>query len=172
MLGPRRLIGPVMAQIDVLDVLRRGARPPHTDPAAAPFSRYGEMVGWLLQDSGDLDGAASWSRRAEEWAQCVGDATMAAYMLIRQANLAALADVVQLAAAARRTPGSVDPEPRDHRRGCEYVHGVGALVDDLRARAVQADGSARGGKRVGRRGPRDSQGAELSVICRGSASRR
>ncbi len=57
------------------------------------------MAGWLLQDSGKLNAAASWSRQA--------------YMLIRQANIAALADdhadVVQLA-AARRIPGPLDPK--------------------------------------------------------------
>jgi Helix-turn-helix domain len=112
MLGPRRLIGPVVAQIDVLDDLRRGARPPYADPLLRILARYGEMAGWLLQDSGDLDAAASWSRQAGEWAQCAGDVNMAAYMLIRQANIAALADnhagVVQLAAAARRIPGPLD----------------------------------------------------------------
>jgi hypothetical protein len=114
MLGPRRLIGPVMAQIDVLDDLRRGARASYADPLLHILAQYGEMAGWLLQDSGDLDTAASWSRRAGEWAQCAGDVNMAAYMLIRQANIAALADdhagVVQLAAAARRFPGPVDPK--------------------------------------------------------------
>lgn len=114
MLGPRRLIGPVLAQIDVLDSLHRGARPPYADPLLRVLARYGEMAGWLLQDSGDLDAAASWSRQAGEWAQCAGDVNMAAYMLIRQANIAALADdyasVVQLAAAARRLPGPVDPK--------------------------------------------------------------
>ncbi|MGD0605663.1 MAG: helix-turn-helix transcriptional regulator [Streptosporangiaceae bacterium] len=114
MLGPRRLTGPVLAQIDVLDDLRRGARPPHADPLLRILAQYGEMAGWLLQDSGDLDAAASWSRRAGEWAQCAGDVNMAAYMLIRQANIAALAGdhagVVQLAAAARRTPGPIEPK--------------------------------------------------------------
>jgi transcriptional regulator with XRE-family HTH domain len=114
MLGPRRLIGPVLAQIDVLDDLRRGARPPYADPLLRILSRYGEMAGWLLQDSGDLNSAANWSRQAGAWAQCAGDANMAAYMLIRQANIAALADdhagVVQLAAAARRIPGLLDPK--------------------------------------------------------------
>ncbi len=114
MLGPRRLIGPVLAQIDVLDDLRRGARPPYADPLLRILARYGEMAGWLLQDSGDLDAAANWSRQAGEWAQCAGDVNMAAYMLIRQANIAALADdhagVVQLAAAARRIPGPLDPK--------------------------------------------------------------
>jgi tetratricopeptide (TPR) repeat protein len=114
MLGPRRLIGPVLAQIDVLDDLRRGARPPYADPLLRILARYGEMAGWLLQDSGDLDAAANWSRQAGEWAQCAGDVNMAAYLLIRQANIAALADdhagVVQLAAAARRIPGPLDPK--------------------------------------------------------------
>ena len=73
MLGPRRLTGPVLAQIDVLDDLRRGARPPYADPLLRILARYGEMAGWLLQDSGDLDAAANWSRRAGEWAQCAGD---------------------------------------------------------------------------------------------------
>ena len=114
MLGPRRLIGPVLAQMDVLDDLRRGARPPYADPLLRILARYGEMAGWLLQDSGDLDAAANWSRRAGQWAQCAGDVNMAAYLLIRQANIAALADdhagVVQLAAAARRIPGPLDPK--------------------------------------------------------------
>ena len=114
MLGPRRLIGPVLAQIDVLDDLRRGARPPYADPLLRILARYGEMAGWLLQDSGDFHAAANWSRQAGEWAQCAGDVNVAAYVLIRQANIAALADdhagVVQLAAAARRIPGPLDPK--------------------------------------------------------------
>jgi hypothetical protein len=72
------------------------------------------MAGWLLQDSGDFGAAASWSRRAAEWAQCAGDTNMTAYMLVRQANIAALindhAGVVQLAGAARRIPGPIDPK--------------------------------------------------------------
>jgi transcriptional regulator with XRE-family HTH domain len=114
MLGPRRLIAPVLAQINVLDDLRRGVRPPYADPLLRLLAGYGEMAGWLLQDSGDLDAAANWSRQAGEWAQCAGDVSMAAYMLVRQANIAVQADdyagVVLLAAAARRVPGPVDPK--------------------------------------------------------------
>lgn len=114
MLGPRRLIGPVLAQIDVLDDLRRGARPPYSDPLLSVMAQYGETAGWLLQDSGDLAAAADWSRRAAEWAQCAGDPNMVSYMLVRQANIAAMSDdhmaVVQLAAAARRVHGPVDPK--------------------------------------------------------------
>lgn len=133
MLGPRRLIGPVLAQIEVLDGLRRGARPPYADPLLKILAQYGEMAGWLLQDSGDLKAAANWSRRATEWAHCAGDTQMAAYMLIRQSNIAILTDdhaaVVQLAAAARRIPGPVDAkltalamqqEARGHARLGEF----------------------------------------------------
>ena len=114
MLGPGRLIGLVLAQIDVLDGLRPGVRPPYADPLFQVLAQHGEMAGWLLQDSGDLDAAAAWSRRAAEWAQCAGDPNMTAYMLVRQSNIAVLTGdnpaVVQLAAAARRTPGPVDPK--------------------------------------------------------------
>jgi len=113
-LGPRRLIGPVLTQIEVLDELRRSVRPPYTDPLLKILAQYAEMAGWLLQDSGDLGTAASWSRRAGEWAHCAGDTNMAAYMLVRQANIAALSGdhtaVVQLATAARRIPGPLDPK--------------------------------------------------------------
>lgn len=114
MLGSRRLISTVLAQIDVLDSLRRGARPASAGPVLRVLSQYGEMAGWLLQDSGDLPAAASWSRQAAEWAHCAGDTSMAAYMLVRQANIAILAGdyagVVQLADAAPRSPGHVDPK--------------------------------------------------------------
>jgi hypothetical protein len=114
MLGPVRLIGPVLAQIDVLDGLRASARSSSDNQLFRVLAQHAEMAGWLLQDSGDLDAAAAWSRRAGEWAQCAGDANLTAYMLVRQSNIAALARdhaaVVQLASAARSTPGAVDPK--------------------------------------------------------------
>jgi len=114
MLGSGRLIGTVLAQIEVLDSLRHGVRAPCADPLYRVMAQHAEMAGWLLQDSGNLTAASDWSRRAAEWAQCAGDATMAAYMLVRQSNIAVLAQdyagVVQLAAAARRAPGEVDPK--------------------------------------------------------------
>jgi transcriptional regulator with XRE-family HTH domain len=114
MLGSGRLIGPVLAQIEVLEDLRHGVRAPYANPLYQVMAQHAEMAGWLLQDRGDLAAASDWSRRAAEWAQCAGDATMAAYMLVRQSNIAVLAQdynvVVQLAAAARRAPGDVDPK--------------------------------------------------------------
>jgi Helix-turn-helix domain len=132
-LGPRRLIGPVLAQIQVLDSLRRGARAPYSEPLLRILAQYGEMAGWLLQDGGDLGAAANWSRRAAEWAVCAGDKPMAAYMLIRQSNITTMTDdhtaVVQLAAAGRRVAGAAEPkltalalqqEARGHARLGEF----------------------------------------------------
>ncbi|HUZ22879.1 MAG TPA: helix-turn-helix transcriptional regulator [Streptosporangiaceae bacterium] len=113
MLGPRRLIRPVLAQIEVIDGLRRGARPPYAQPLLRVLAQYGEMAGWLQQDIGNFSAAANWTRQAAEWAHCAGDTQLAAYMLVRQSNIACLTDdyggVVQLAAAARRLPGPIEP---------------------------------------------------------------
>jgi transcriptional regulator with XRE-family HTH domain len=113
MLGPRRLIRPVLAQIEVIEELRRGARPPYVQPLLRVLAQYGEMAGWLQQDIGNFSAAANWTRQAAEWAHCAGDTQLAAYMLVRQSNIACLTDdyssVVQLAAAARRQPGPIEP---------------------------------------------------------------
>ncbi|MEU7894231.1 helix-turn-helix transcriptional regulator [Nonomuraea sp. NPDC049152] len=114
MLGPRSLLRPVLAQIEVLDELRRGAGAAHADPLLQVLSQYAEMAGWLHQDLGELTEAMDWTRRAAEWAHCAGDTQMAAYMLVRQSNIACLTDdyaaVVQLAAAARRRPAELEPK--------------------------------------------------------------
>ncbi|MBB4920569.1 helix-turn-helix domain-containing protein [Streptosporangium saharense] len=114
MLGPRSLLRPVLAQIDVLDELRRGAGAKHADPLLQTLAQYAEMAGWLHQDLGELDAAMNWTRRAAEWALCAGDTQLSAYMLVRQSNIACLTDdyaaVVHLAAAARRRPAELEPK--------------------------------------------------------------
>ncbi|WP_440082284.1 helix-turn-helix domain-containing protein [Streptosporangium sp. LJ11] len=116
MLGPRLLLRPLMAHIEVLNELRRGARSANVEPLFQILAQYGEMAGWLHQDIGNLDAARHWSRLAAEWAQCAGDLQMAAYLLVRESNIACLTDdpaaVVQLATAARRSPGPLDPKLR------------------------------------------------------------
>jgi hypothetical protein len=113
MLGPHRLLRPVLAQIDIIDEMRKSARGPYVEPLMQVLAQYAEMAGWLHQDAGDFAAAAHWSRRATEWAHCAGDDQMVAYMLIRQSNIACLTDdhaaVVQLATAARKVHGT-DPK--------------------------------------------------------------
>jgi hypothetical protein len=114
MLGPRQLLGPVLAQIEVLDGLRRHARPGTSEPTLRLLAQYAEFAGWLHQDVGDTTAAMFWSDRATQWAQAVGDYQMVAYMLVRKSNIALLGDdagsVVDLAAAARKVPGPVSPK--------------------------------------------------------------
>jgi hypothetical protein len=113
MLGPRQLLGPVLAQIEVLDGLRRHARPGTAEPTLRLLAQYAEFGGWLHQDAGDTTAAMFWSDRAAQWAQAVGDYQMVAYMLVRKSNIALLDDavnVVDLAAAARKVPGPVSPK--------------------------------------------------------------
>ncbi len=114
MLGPRQLLSPVLAQIDVLDGLRKHARPGTTDAALRLLAQYAEFAGWLHQDAGDTVAAMRWSDRASQWAQAVGDYQMVAYMLVRMSNIALLdnnaGNVIELAAAARKVPGPVSPK--------------------------------------------------------------
>lgn len=114
MLGPRQLVGPVHAQIDVLDGLRRHTRPGTAEPLLGLLAQYAEFAGWLHQDLGDTATAMYWSDRASQWAQAVGDYQMVAYMLVRKSNIALFDDdavnVIELAAAARKVPGPVSPK--------------------------------------------------------------
>jgi Helix-turn-helix domain len=116
MLGPRQLLGTAMAQLDVLDTLRKQARPPVAKPLLRTLAQYAEFVGWLQQDGGDLHAAVHWSDRATQWAQSAADYQMVAYLLIRKSNIACLANdatsVVDLAAAAHDVPGGIEPRIR------------------------------------------------------------
>jgi transcriptional regulator with XRE-family HTH domain len=114
MLGPRQLLGPVVAQIDVLDGLRRHTGPGIAAPMLRLLAQYAEFAGWLNQDAGDTTAAMFWSDRATQYAQAVGDYQMVAYMLVRKSNIALLDDdminVIDLAAAARKVPGPISPK--------------------------------------------------------------
>ncbi|MGH3914707.1 MAG: helix-turn-helix domain-containing protein, partial [Pseudonocardiaceae bacterium] len=113
-LGPHQLLGPVLAQLDELETLRKHARPPVAKPLLRVLARYAEFVGWLQQDAGDVPAAMYWSDRATQWAQTAGDHQMVAYLLVRKSNIACQLDdantVIELAAAAQDVPGDVDPK--------------------------------------------------------------
>ena len=114
MLGPRRLLGSVRAQLDVLDGLRRHARPGTTGPLLRLMAQYAEFAGWLCQDLGDIAAAMSFSDHASQWAQAVGDYQMVAYLLVRKSNIALLdgdaVNVIDLASAAEKVPGPLSPK--------------------------------------------------------------
>lgn len=113
MLGPRQLLGPVMSQLAVLDILRKQARPPVAKPLLRTLAQYAEFAGWLQQDGGNPHAAVHWSDRATQWAQSAVDYQMVAYLLIRKSNIACLADdattAVDLAAVAQDIPSGIEP---------------------------------------------------------------
>jgi transcriptional regulator with XRE-family HTH domain len=113
MLGPRQLVGTALAQIRVLDRLRRTAPPDSAEPVLRLLAQYGEFAGWLHQDLGDTTAARYWSDRASQWAQATGDYATVAYLMIRKSNIALLdndaRDVIELAAGARKVPGATSP---------------------------------------------------------------
>ncbi|MEU3455295.1 helix-turn-helix transcriptional regulator [Micromonospora sp. NPDC006766] len=113
MLGPRQLVDTTLAQLQVLDRLRRTAAPGTTELLLRLLAQYAEFAGWLHQDLGDTTAAMYWSDRASQWAQATGDYPMVAYLLIRKSNIALLnhdaREVIELAAAARKVPGAVSP---------------------------------------------------------------
>jgi hypothetical protein len=114
MLGPRQMLGPVLGQINILDELRRHARPGTTEPTLRLLAQYAEFAGWLHQDAGNTSAAMRWSDQASQWAQAAGDYQLVAYMLVRKSNIALLdadaIDVIDLATAARKVPGAVSPK--------------------------------------------------------------
>lgn len=48
-------------------------------------SRYAEYVGWLVQESGDDQGALWWTQRAVDLAEASGDRDLGGYALVRRA---------------------------------------------------------------------------------------
>ncbi|GLW35629.1 helix-turn-helix domain-containing protein [Actinoplanes regularis] len=113
MMGPRQLLGTTLAQVRVLERLRRAASPDTTEPLLRLLAQYGEFAGWLHQDLGATTAARYWSDRASGWAQAAGDYGMVAYLMIRKSNIALLdndaREVIELAAAARKVPGATNP---------------------------------------------------------------
>ncbi len=77
-------------------------------------SRYAEYVGWLVQESGDEDGAVAWTQRAVDLAHAGGDLDLAAYGLVRRALVALYRDdarqVIDLAQGAQ--DGGLPPRIR------------------------------------------------------------
>ena len=144
MLGPRQLLGTVMAQLEVLDRLRKQARPPVAKPLLRTLAQYAEFVGWLQQDGGDLHAAVYWSDRATQWAQSAGDYQMVAYLLIRKSNIACFADdattAVDLAAAAQDCAGGIEPGMRALAAQQE-AHGW-AMIGDIDRCQRQLDTAA------------------------------
>lgn len=79
-------------------------------------ARYAEFIGWMCQEAGRLDLALTWTRRTAELATRAEAADLAAYTLVREAELALYSGDP---AAAMELAGRVleDPRARARSRG-------------------------------------------------------
>jgi tetratricopeptide (TPR) repeat protein len=72
--------------------------------------RCAEYAGWMAQEAGDDKGAAWWTNCATDLAAAAGDADLAAYTLVRRAEIALYRDdaarTIALAQQAQRSPGT------------------------------------------------------------------
>ena len=84
-LPPTQLIDPMTGKVAVLDGLRRRATETDRHRYGTLQARYAELLSWLTEEAGDLQGAMWWNDRASQWAQAGGWSGMAAYGFVRRA---------------------------------------------------------------------------------------
>jgi transcriptional regulator with XRE-family HTH domain len=116
LLGPRAVLGVVREQCRMVENLCSSAREPIRSELLRVGAQYFELGGWLAQDSGDLDAAASWSARALDMAYEAGNAWLTSYIFMRRSNIATdagnRAEGLGLARAALREGAQLGPKLR------------------------------------------------------------
>jgi hypothetical protein len=85
---PARLIESLIGQVAILDVMRDRAPATLRRNFSVLQAQYADYLSWMVQESGDLHGAASWVDRMQHWATRAGWPTMAAYAHVRRSVLA------------------------------------------------------------------------------------
>jgi hypothetical protein len=87
-MSPARLIGPLTAQVALVEAIRRRSVASLRNRWVTLQARYGEALSWMAEESGDLSSALFWADRVEHWAQLGGWPAMAAYARVRRSMLA------------------------------------------------------------------------------------
>jgi tetratricopeptide (TPR) repeat protein len=86
--GPRHLIPTVATQAGLIQQLARAADAPVRRGLLGAGVAYAELLGWLYQDCGDLDRAATWRAHALDMAHRSQDPQLIGYALTNHAMLA------------------------------------------------------------------------------------
>jgi transcriptional regulator with XRE-family HTH domain len=87
-LGPRLLIRPVAARLEVIDRLAVGCRSPIRDAVVTVLGQYAQFVGWMLEDVGNTSGALAAYDRAMDAAQQTDDQNMVVSVLSLKSHTA------------------------------------------------------------------------------------
>jgi hypothetical protein len=109
--APAALIDSLVGQVAVLDVVRRRAPAHLRRDYLMLAAQYAENLSFMVQESGDLHGAAAWVDRAQVWADQAGWPDMVAYAHVRRSALASTCTsdgraAVEHAANALRVPST------------------------------------------------------------------
>jgi tetratricopeptide (TPR) repeat protein len=131
-IGPGRVLVPVLAELDLVERLARDARGPVRVELIKLAAEYRQFAGWMGEDTDDRAGALLHYARAMDAAREVGDDNMTTSVLSMESHLAwseqDAGRAIGLAAAGRREPGKVSP-------------GVLALItQEARGHALDGDG--------------------------------
>jgi len=86
--GPRFLVPPVQSQMPLIEQLCQTARGSLREDALRVGARYAEFLGWLHQDSGNVQSAMHWTARALDYAQELDDRVLSSYIQQRRSNIA------------------------------------------------------------------------------------
>ncbi|MGH3869648.1 MAG: helix-turn-helix transcriptional regulator [Pseudonocardiaceae bacterium] len=138
-LGARRLVGPVLAQIQVIDGLIRQARSPVRTAVLEVKAHYEEFAGWMRQDATDSAGALRHYDAAMDAAQEIGDADMITSVLSLKSHLA-WADNDAARAIGLAVAGQSEPQ--------RVSTAVLALIAQQEARGHALDGDAEAAERA------------------------
>ncbi|MEV5754677.1 helix-turn-helix transcriptional regulator [Actinoallomurus sp. NPDC052308] len=112
--GPGLLLPVLIAQTHALQELSSSAGTRTRQELLRLGSRYAEYIGWLVQETGDEQGALWWTRRAVSLASEGGDEHLGAYGLVRHALITLYReDAEQTIELARKAQsGKVPPRIR------------------------------------------------------------
>ena len=133
-IGPRHVLAPVLAELDLIERLARDARGPIRQRLVRLAAEYRQFAGWMGEDTGDHPAALVHYARAMDAAQAAGDHNMIRSVLSMKSHLAWSerdpARAIGLAAVGRRD-------------GEKVSAGVLALVTQQEARGHALEGDSR-----------------------------
>lgn len=112
--GANSVILSAREQIGNLQQLRQSYRGASRKKLLQVQTQFGDLCGWLYQDSGDYRAAAYWSGRALEWAHMCEDQDAVAFILARRSQLAG--DVEDGAEALDAAEAALRLAPQDASR--------------------------------------------------------
>ncbi len=114
--GPFSVLPMAEQQMVFIDQLLDGSRGISHDRLLDVSARYAEFIGWLYQDSGNLQAAMSWSNTALDKAEESGDTRFLSYLRMRKSNIASDMGkpglAVEFANSALTNPTSLTPQLR------------------------------------------------------------